>query len=161
MDHYKTNGRGRQGETVIHDGYRPSLARTTIESSKGSVINFRKHSEQSKNGRAKASRLDRIKRSRKNRGLSARQLWQRKQSRRAVQPRVGQADDAHCRRCDSERRRLIRFVTPDNRLYYLCDECVAREDKREMRFSPTWKRSRRPSNQPTVAQKNPVSIKEQ
>lgn len=57
MDHYKTKGRGRQGETVVHDDYKRSHA---------------------------WSRLERIKRSRKRRGLSARQLWERKLSQRTV-----------------------------------------------------------------------------
>ena len=54
------------------------------------------------------------------------------------------ADKPHCRRCDSERRHLIKFMTPNSRPYYLCGACVEQEDKREMRFSPDWKRSRRP-----------------
>lgn len=57
MDHYKTKGRGRQGETVVHDDYKRSLV---------------------------GSRLERLKRSRKRRGLSARQLWERKLSQRTV-----------------------------------------------------------------------------
>ena len=57
MDHYKTKGRGRPGETVVHDDYKRSHA---------------------------GSRLERIKRSRKRRGLSARQLCERKLSQRTV-----------------------------------------------------------------------------
>ena len=64
---------------------------------------------------------------------------------------TGSTKKPHCRRCDFEGRRLIKFVSPDNRPYYLCDACVAQEDKREVRFSSTWKRSRRPSRQPTAA----------
>ena len=83
MDHYKTRGRGRQGETVVHDDYKHSLTRS-MASNKGLVINHRKHNEQSRNGRAKSSRLERIKRSRKRRGLSPRQLLERKLSQRTV-----------------------------------------------------------------------------
>ena len=52
---------------------------------------------------------------------------------------------SHCARCDSEGRRLIEFRSPNNRPYYLCGACVEQEDKREMTFTPGWKRSRRPS----------------
>ncbi len=84
MDHYKTRGRGRQGETVVHDEYKHSLTRS-IASNKGLVINQRTHNEESKNGRAKSSRLERIKRSRKRRGgLSPRQLLEKKISRRTI-----------------------------------------------------------------------------
>ena len=57
----------------------------------------------------------------------------------------------HCRRCDSENRPLIKFKSPDNQPYYLCNSCVEQEDKREMRLSPSWKRSRRPTNNSSVA----------
>ncbi len=57
----------------------------------------------------------------------------------------------HCRRCDSENRRLIKFKSPNNQPYYLCGACVEQEDKRELRFSPSWKRSRRPSTKLAVA----------
>jgi hypothetical protein len=57
----------------------------------------------------------------------------------------------HCRRCDSENRRLIKFKSPDNQTYYLCGACVEQEDKREVRFTPSWKRSRRPPGKLAVA----------
>ena len=57
----------------------------------------------------------------------------------------------HCRRCDSENRHLIKFKSADNQPYYLCSRCVEQEDKREMRFSPSWKRSHRPTNNSAVA----------
>ena len=50
----------------------------------------------------------------------------------------------HCGRCDSEGRRLIKFTNPNGETHYLCALCVAQEDKREMKFSPLWRRSRRP-----------------
>jgi late competence protein required for DNA uptake (superfamily II DNA/RNA helicase) len=52
----------------------------------------------------------------------------------------------HCSRCDSENRRLIKFKSPDNQPYYLCSRCVEQEDKREMKFSSSWRRSRRPTS---------------
>lgn len=57
----------------------------------------------------------------------------------------------HCRRCDSENRRLIKFKSPDNHPYYLCSRCVEREDKRETEFSGSWRRSRRPTSKIPVA----------
>lgn len=77
MDQYKIEGCGRQGESIVHDDYKRSLA-PSIASDKGLVISYRKHNEHSKNGRARSSRLERIKRSRKRRGLSPRQLLERK-----------------------------------------------------------------------------------
>jgi hypothetical protein len=56
-----------------------------------------------------------------------------------------------CRRCDSEYRRLIKFKGPDNQPYYLCSRCVEQEDKREMKFSSSWRRSRRPTSKIGVA----------
>ena len=57
----------------------------------------------------------------------------------------------HCRRCDSDNRPLIKYKSPDNQPYYLCSRCVEQEDKREMRFSTSWKRSSRPTNNIAVA----------
>ena len=50
--------------------------------------------------------------------------------------------DLHCKRCHSENR-LIKHNSPDDHRYYLCSSCVEQEDKREMRFSTSWKRSHR------------------
>jgi hypothetical protein len=60
-------------------------------------------------------------------------------------------DAPHCRRCDTQGRSLIEFRTPSNQVYFLCAACVEQEDKREMRFSPSWKRSRRPPAKLAVA----------
>jgi hypothetical protein len=57
----------------------------------------------------------------------------------------------HCSRCDSENRRLIKFKSPDNQPDYLCSRCVEQQDKREMRFSSSWRRSRRPTSRMAVA----------
>ncbi len=57
----------------------------------------------------------------------------------------------HCSRCDSENRRLIKFKSPDNQPDYLCSRCVEQQDKREMRFSSSWRRSRRPTSRIAVA----------
>ena len=57
----------------------------------------------------------------------------------------------HCSRCDSENRHLIKFKSADNQPYYLCSRCVEQEDKREMKFSNAWRRSRRPASKIAVA----------
>ena len=57
----------------------------------------------------------------------------------------------HRSRCDSENRRLIKFNAPDNQPYYLCNRCVEQEDKREMKFSTSWRSSRRPTSKIAVA----------
>ncbi|HWS56204.1 MAG TPA: hypothetical protein VN228_18835 [Pyrinomonadaceae bacterium] len=46
-------------------------------------------------------------------------------------------------RCDSETDYLINFLSPDNVPEPVCWECVEREDKRGVRFSPSWTRQRR------------------
>ena len=57
----------------------------------------------------------------------------------------------HCSRCDSEERGLIKSTRPDNQPYSLCSRCVEQEDKREMRFSTSWRRSRRPTPKVAIA----------
>ena len=61
-----------------------------------------------------------------------------------IRPRLDVEEKPHCGRCDSEVRRLIKFTSPNGETHYLCALCVAQEDKREMKFSPLWRRSRRP-----------------
>lgn len=61
-----------------------------------------------------------------------------------ITPRLDVEEKPHCGRCDLERRRLIKFTSPNGETHYLCTLCVAQEDKREKKFSPLWKRSRRP-----------------
>ena len=62
-----------------------------------------------------------------------------------IRPRLGVEEKPHCGRCDSGERRLIKFQSPNGKTHYLCALCVAQEDKRELKFSPLWKRSRRPA----------------
>ena|ERR1700752_1831459 len=57
----------------------------------------------------------------------------------------------HCSRCDSENRHLIKFKSADNQPSYLCSRCVEQEDKREMKFSNSWRRSRRSASKIAVA----------
>lgn len=77
MNHYKTKGRGRQGESVVHDDYKQSFTQV-IASSGERVLNPFRGADL-----AKVSRLQRLKRLRKIRGLTARQLMERKRSQRA------------------------------------------------------------------------------
>jgi hypothetical protein len=56
----------------------------------------------------------------------------------------------HCRRCDSENHRLIKSKSADNQPYYICSRCVLQEDQRELKFSNSWRRSRRPANKVAV-----------
>jgi hypothetical protein len=62
-----------------------------------------------------------------------------------IRPRLDVEEKPHCGRCDSEGRRLIKFTSPNGETHYLCSLCMAQEDKRQMKFSPSWKRSRRPA----------------
>ena len=62
-----------------------------------------------------------------------------------IRPRVGVEEKPHCGRCDSEGRPMIKFTRPNGETHYLCALCVAQGEKREMKFSPLWRRSRRPA----------------
>ena len=42
-------------------------------------------------------------------------------------------------------------MSPDNQPYYLCSRCIEQEDKREIKFSSSWQRSRRPTSKMAVA----------
>ena len=61
-----------------------------------------------------------------------------------IKSSLGVEESPHCGRCDSGLR-LIRFKSPNGETHYLCALCVEQEDKREMKFSASWKRSRRPT----------------
>jgi len=65
--------------------------------------------------------------------------------------RTNSESHLHCMKCDSENGRLIKFNSPNNQTYYLCSDCVEQDDKREKRFSPSWKCSRRPPGKLAVA----------
>ena len=83
MDHYKTKGRGRQGEAVVHDDYKHSLAQATA-SNDGRNNPFRQPDVGSPIRLANPRGLQRMKKLRKRRGLSAKQLMERKLSQRAI-----------------------------------------------------------------------------
>jgi hypothetical protein len=56
----------------------------------------------------------------------------------------------HCSRCDRVSQYLVQFLSPDNQTEQVCWKCVKREDKRHHRFSPAWKRQRRPTRRVAV-----------
>jgi hypothetical protein len=62
-----------------------------------------------------------------------------------LRPRFAVEEKPHCGRCDSEGSPLIKFQSPNGETHYFCALCVEQEDKREMKFDPLWKRSRRPA----------------
>ena len=86
MDQYKTKGRGRQGEGVVHDQYKHSFTQTMAPSRDGDANPVRADERGVGLGNrpAKIRRLQRLKRLRKVRGLSAKQLMERKKSQRAT-----------------------------------------------------------------------------
>jgi hypothetical protein len=74
MNHYKTRGRKRQGEGVVHDDHTHSFAQVVASSGERVMNPFR---------RFDVAKISRLKRLRKIRGLTARQLMERKRSQRA------------------------------------------------------------------------------
>jgi len=90
MDHHKTSGRGRQAEDVVHEMHKRVLSASQIGLSRnpGSAIG---------SGNTAVAipfsslrRLQRLRRRRQVKGLSARQLWERKNSSRRATKRVNQ-----------------------------------------------------------------------
>lgn len=66
-------------------------------------------------------------------------------------PELDNRSHPHCSRCDSENRHLIKFKSADNKPFYLCSRCVEQKDKREMKFSRSWRRSQCPASKIAVA----------
>ncbi len=87
-NYYETRGSGPQHEGLNDDDYKHSLAQGTTQST--DTLKVRNSSrdvernESAVDDLAGPSRLQRLKRLRKTRGLSARQLMERKMSRRAT-----------------------------------------------------------------------------
>ena len=71
--------------------------------------------------------------------------------KRGIMPEMMDNTHLHCSRCDSEKSPSDQFKSADNQTYYLCSRCVEQEDKREMKFSSSWRRSRRPASKIAVA----------
>ena len=84
MDHYKTRGRGRPNDEVIHETHKQVLTASQSRLSENSVDAIRSGSTISANPSSKLRHLQRLRRRRKIKGLSARQLWERKNSQRAT-----------------------------------------------------------------------------
>ncbi len=82
MDHYKTKGRGRQGDGIAHEEHRNSFTQAVAPSSERGANRIRAvaRSTQLISRLENLRRLRKRKRLRKIRGLSARQLMERKMS---------------------------------------------------------------------------------
>ena len=79
VDHYKTRGRGRQGDGVVYDDYK-QLRNQIAVASTGTTNPFHaiQQAGDGVNSAAKFKRLQKLKRTRRRRGLSAKQLMERK-----------------------------------------------------------------------------------
>jgi len=85
INHYKTRSRAQHQERIIEDNHKPSFAQVSASPSEEVPNSFRGAERKVRlEGLAVNSRLQRLKRLRKIRGLSARQLMERKISRRAT-----------------------------------------------------------------------------
>ena len=94
MDHHKTSGRGRQGGDVVHETHKRVLSATQIGLSKKAAGAIRSGNTALAIPSSSLRRLQKLRRRRKVKGLSARQLLDRKNRRRAtkhVNPGVGGA----------------------------------------------------------------------
>ena len=79
MDHYKTKGLERQGDGIVHEEYRHSFSQAVAPSSeRGNRVRAVARSSQLVSRLENLRRLRRRKRVGKIRGLSARQLMERK-----------------------------------------------------------------------------------
>ncbi len=82
MDHHKTSGRGRQGEDVVHEMHKRVLSATQIGLSQNAASANRSANTALAITSSSLRRLQKLRRRRKVKGLSARQLGKRKNSRR-------------------------------------------------------------------------------
>ena len=84
VDHYKIKGRGRQGDGIVHDEHKHSVTQAVVPSSEGGANRIRAVARSPH----LVSRLENLRRLRRRnrvskiRGLSARQLMERKMSLR-------------------------------------------------------------------------------
>ncbi len=86
-DHYKTAGRGRQGDGVIHEAHRHALAKTRSGFRSRGATNLINDPLRKSRHKGQSERIHRARRlglMRKVRGLSARQLMERKVGLRAM-----------------------------------------------------------------------------
>ena len=86
MDHYKTKGRGRQGDGIVHEEHRHSFTQAVAPSSEweANQISAVARSTKLVSRLENLRRLRRRKRVSKIRGLSARQPMERKMSTRTA-----------------------------------------------------------------------------
>jgi len=83
-DHYKTKGRDRPNDAAIHETYKRVLTASRSRLSENSVDAIRSGNTISTNPSSRLRHLQRLRGRRKIKGLSARQLWERKNSQRAT-----------------------------------------------------------------------------
>lgn len=87
-DHYKTGGQGRQGGAVIHELHRHALTRTKSGIRVQGLTPFvgdRLHRSRHESRLERIRRAQSLRQTRKVRGLSARQLMERKMRLRATE----------------------------------------------------------------------------
>lgn len=79
VDHYKTRGRGRQGDGVVYDDYKQLRNQIAVTSTgRSNPFHAIQQAGDGVNSSAKFKRLQKLKRTRRRRGLSAKQLMERK-----------------------------------------------------------------------------------
>src|ERR1041385_3996262 len=83
-DHYKTRGRDRPNDGVMHETHKRVLTTSQLRLSKNSVDAIRSGRTISAKPSSRLRHLQRLRSRRKIKGLSARQLWERKNSQRAT-----------------------------------------------------------------------------
>ena len=83
-DHYKTRGRGRPNDGVIHETHKRVLTASQSRLFENSVDAIRSRSTVSASPSSRLRHLQKLRRRRKIKGLSARQLWERKNSQRST-----------------------------------------------------------------------------
>lgn len=83
-ENYKTSGRDRPNDGVIHETHKGVLTASQSRLSGNLVDAIRSGSTSSANASSRLRHLQRLRRRRKIKGLSARQLWDRKNSQRAT-----------------------------------------------------------------------------
>jgi len=88
-DHYKTKGRGHQVEGLVHETHQRVLTASQSRLSENSVDAIRSRRTVSANPSSMLRNIRRLRR-RKIKGLSARQLWERKNSKRATKQLIPQ-----------------------------------------------------------------------
>jgi hypothetical protein len=83
-DHYKTRGRGRPNDGVVHETHKRVLTASQSRLPVNSADAIRSGTDSRAIPSSRLRHLQRLRKRRKIKGLSARQLWERKNSQRAT-----------------------------------------------------------------------------